>query len=141
MADYKSAYTGAQIDGAVAGVTTNANNITALTTRVSTLEGKVLSVTGANSGIVTKVGNLIIQTKDEVLTWRSVITRNFPQAFPNACLFVGAQGIQCGDSGSDGYWEATSIQTKIVSSSQYRVFFNSGATNSNIVVRIIAIGY
>ena len=140
MADYKSAYTGAQIDGAVAGVTTNANNITALTTRVSTLEGKGLNVSGSGSRII-KLGGLIIQMIPITLAFCNVETRSFPEAFPNECIFVGIQGYQCGASGQDGYWGYPSIQTVIVSKTQYRTFLNSSANGATMAARVIAIGY
>ena len=67
---------------------------------------------------VTTLGQgLIIQTMDITLGWRAVETRSFPQAFPHKCLFIIVAPSQCGDSGSDGYWAAQSIQYKIISTS------------------------
>lgn len=157
MANYQSNYTGAQIDTAVAKINsldlseinagiTKINNIVYNATEINNKLALIddinneLNVTQSPTNVY-HIGELIIQRWHVTMDFCNVQTVNFPQAFPHGCIWIGIQGTQCGDSGTNGYWAYTSIQCKIVSSSQMRMFLNSSTNNATMSAMILAIGY
>ncbi len=133
MANYQSAYTGAQIDTAVAKM----NHLDLST--IETLQNKTTLNVSSPDATVIKLGDLIIQREAIVLAFNASETRNFPQAFPHQCLFVGIQGMQL--DGNSGYSAPNSIQAIPISASQYRTYMNSTAANATMGAFMIAIGY
>lgn len=133
MANYQSAYTGAQIDTAIAKI-----NHLDLSTIEELQDKTTLKVSSPNATVI-KLGDLIIQREAIVLAFNASETRNFPQAFPHQCLFVGIQGMQL--DANSGYSAPNSIQAIPVSASQYRTYMNSTVTNATMGAYMIAIGY
>lgn len=159
MANYQSAYTGAQIDTAVAKINnfdtsisgtevqsnldSYAQGVTAQLSSVydsiNTLNSKLLNVTTSGSNIKLTLGNLIIQIITITIPYNATTVYSFPWAFPSTCVFVGAQGAQVDANG--GYSAANSIQTIALSKTQYRIYMNSTVTNAAMYAKVIAIGY
>jgi len=56
---------------------------------IETLQNKTTLNVSSPDATVIKLGDLIIQREAIVLAFNASETRNFPQAFPHQCLFVG----------------------------------------------------
>ena len=159
MANYQSAYTGAQIDTAVAkindfdtsisGTDVQSNldsyaqevttQFSSVNNSISTLNSKLLNATTSSGNIKLTLGNLIIQIITITIPYNTTTVYNFPWAFPSTCVCVLAQGAQVDANG--GYSAANSIQTIALSKTQYRIYMNSTVNNATMYAKVIAIGY
>lgn len=134
MGNYTSAYSGAEIDTAIAKI-----NDLDLSTIDALQDKTTLNVSNTSNATVMKLGDLIIQREAIVLAFNVSETRNFPQAFPHQCLFVGVQGVQL--DANSGYSAPNTIQAIPISASQYRTYMNSTVANATMGAHMIAIGY
>lgn len=150
MANYQSAYTGAQIDTAVEKINNTVPvieaNMTALQTSLQGLSQDLQNktsilelVTGDASSAAIQIGDLLIQRQRVVVPYSSTQTVSFPIPYPIACFAIWVtttHGLPSSPFGSPN-----SIVCDAKSNSQFYIYQTSGSSNASMTVNVFSFGY
>ena len=139
MANYQSAYTGAQIDTAVEKIN---NIVPQIQSDISDLQDKTSILdfpTGSASSDVIHVGELIFQRQTITVPQGTTQTISFPSEYPHECFAVWVSNTH--GLPSSPFSAANSIVCGVKSASQFYIYQNSTASGANMAVRVYSFGY